>query len=111
MRKLKNMLDTFFAFKIRKRKVLPANAKITHETPNIFRTMKIPHIAGSLLGLVSTRGATGNSAANLRFSWFSLKTAYTFFYLIVECFLTCVDVRTFLGGSKRSLFSASINSI
>lgn len=107
MNKLKNTLGIFFAST---RKVLPANAKITHEPPNTFKTMKIPHIAGSVLGLLPTCGVMGNSPANLRFRWFSLKTAYALLYLFVEGGFTCVDSLEFLGRPKRSLFFGNVKS-
>lgn len=87
-----------------RKRVLPANTNITEDTyHNMLKSMKVPHIIGSWLGLLPVHGITSNSAQTLSFSWISLKTAYTFCYLLAGIFLFIKDVKRFYGSPERTL--------
>lgn len=81
--------------------MLPANAKPTDASPNMFKSMRIPHIIGKCLGLLPVRGITSNSPQTLRFSWISLNTLYTLCYFAVAVYSLSTFLKLFFRSSVR----------
>lgn len=83
------------------RKVQPANTKFTVAHPNMFKSMRIPHIIGSCLGLLPIRGITSDSPEKLRFRWFSLNTTYTLCYFLIGSYFLIMDIKQRFKRSER----------
>lgn len=82
-------------------KVLPANANLTDTSPNMLKSMRIPHIIGSCIGLLPVRGITSNSPQSLRFSWISLNTAYTLCYFTIGVYSLGPPLKLWYKSSER----------